>query len=496
LSHRHHDIDTPGNPNSPKRCSHHRNGISRSSGTRSALSNKQIFLRTGDRTGSFKYKNVTLTYVKVCEFGWTNHLRLNPRPSLSLSNTHSLWSPRTRIRYNTLSDRSWSKAEFIARPLSRPWQGKLQPNLAINPSRLVVAAGCSLYSYRFSKPAGDGSVSGVQFEGSCVMKKGTPRRDITSIAFVPDGGLDRTLLIGYEDGVMERIHLIPPSRKGKQVQHSSEQSFNLHNEDLIESISTRGHIILSLSAHGTAALSSPSLSPIILDLGVRGWSSYLSKSYAAFGTSSTTPLVLHSISESSFSSIPLAILGSGTNNANRLRLSAVYGVSVAPPSFPWGASDQILVSGWYDGVIRVHDLRSSLRTAATERGPAPLRSILEMCDPWSFEAIYAISCGGGSSAHIAAGSARHSAVSFWDVRSPKLGWSVHAPGNDSSPVYDLILEGSRLFGATQSRPFVYDFGLGVTKKTYPHLPPPTHHDKNGSDIAFYVTKYNHSRISD
>jgi hypothetical protein len=37
------------------------------------------------------------------------------------------------------------------------------------------------------------------------------------------------------------------------------------------------------------------------------------------------------------------------------------------------------------------------------------------------------------------------------------GWSVYAPGNDRSPVYTVILESSRLFGATESRPFVYDF---------------------------------------
>src|SRR5262245_20252449 len=102
---------------------------------------------------------------QVREFGWTDYLRLNCHPSFSLSNTR--WTSQVRVRYHTLSDRSWSNAEFIARPLSRPWQGKLQPCLAINSSRLVVAAGCSLHSYIFLKTSGNRGAPGVGFEGSC-----------------------------------------------------------------------------------------------------------------------------------------------------------------------------------------------------------------------------------------------------------------------------------------------------------------------------------------
>jgi hypothetical protein len=83
--------------------------------------------------------------------------------------------------------------------------------------------------------------------------------------------------------------------------------------------------------------------------------------------------------------------------------------------------------------------------------------VLTLANSWSIEPIYSVSSGGGAGSHIAAGSARHSLVSFWDVRSPAGGFSVHAPLNDPSPVYSLILESSRLFGVTQSRPFVLDF---------------------------------------
>jgi WD40 repeat protein len=161
-----------------------------------------------------------------------------------------------------------------------------------------------------------------------------------------------------------------------------------------------------------------------------------------------------------------------------------------PPASPLGPPDQILVSGWYDGHVRVHDLRSSTRvsTINTVDGPAPLIPVLEShFDPWCLEPIYSVSCGGGSSAFIAAGVARHSLVAFWDVRYPKRGWSVHAPGNDPSPVYAIILESSRLFGATQSRPFVYDFGPGVTHDTYPWVQYPSDADS----FNYYVTRYSH-----
>jgi len=162
----------------------------------------------------------------------------------------------------------------------------------------------------------------------------------------------------------------------------------------------------------------------------------------------------------------------------------VYGIASAPPASPWGASDQILVSGWFDGLVRVHDMRSSHAPSLT------------FADPWSFEPVYAVACGGGGGAHIAAGSARHSVVAFWDVRVASRGWSVHAPGNDVSPVYSIILESSRLFGATQSRPFVYDFGPAVRPETYPSLPPTQDNDglkhkKVWDRIGFYVTKYDH-----
>lgn len=194
------------------------------------------------------------------------------------------------------------------------------------------------------------------------------------------------------------------------------------------------------------------------------------------------------------------------------RPSAVYAIESAPMSSPWGASDQIVVSGWYDGMVRVHDLRSSARTTANPTGGAPMSALLptlSFSDPWSYEPIYSLACGGGSTAHIAAGSARHSVVAFWDIRSPGKGWSMHAPGNDSSPVYSLVVDGPRVFGANESRGFVLDFGMGVSEQTYPPIVPDTIRRRRGGvlgvddgmkrigkgGVGIYVTKYTHHKLA-
>ncbi|KAF7796261.1 hypothetical protein EIP86_007435 [Pleurotus ostreatoroseus] len=278
--------------------------------------------------------------------------------------------------------------------------------------------------------------------------------------------------------------------------------------------------MLSLSSSGLSALlplSASDSNPELIDLGLRSWAGHLSlkssSGYAAFGTTSRLPLSVHQITPTQFSPRPSALLAPHSGQTERS--TAVYAIQSAPFAAPWGSSDQIVVSGWYDGVVRVHDLRASTRApvdpAAHPSAPtSALVPVLFVSDPWSFEPIYSVACGGGSMAHIAAGSARHSVVSFWDVRAPGKGWSVHAPGNDSSPVYSLIMDGSRVFGANESRGFVFDFGMGACEQSYPPIVPdavPPGRRRRGSAMALndgmrrtekggvgvYVTKYTHSK---
>ncbi|KAJ6559046.1 hypothetical protein DFH09DRAFT_1036330 [Mycena vulgaris] len=442
----------------------------------------------------------------VNEFGWTGHQRHNPRPSMSLTKSRMKWTPMARVKHDFLTDNSWSQSEFVARPLSAPWSGKEQPRMTINPSRLIVAAGTIIYSYKFGVSTNDDAPP-IAFEGSCSLARTYRDRAnfITALTFIPDAGLDQTLCVGFQDGSFERIVLKGLSKRQAtatlRVHRSPGPPLHLPQKDLLESLSSSGNSLLSLSASGRATLAGieapPSSSTI--DLQLRSWVSHLcmesTSPYAAFGTSSATSLTIHSITTDRLAPLPSAVL---CQTESATAGSAVYGISKGPRSSPWGPSPQVVVSGWYNGTVSIHDLRSCSRSLApgAPNSPASLRPVLTLVNSWSIEPIYSVSCGGGAGSHVAAGSARHSLLSLWDVRSPANGFSVHAPLNDPSPVYSVILESSRLFGVTQSRPFVLDFGPGITGNTYPDLGASsrgfTHFNQKGADgFSYYVTKYQH-----
>ncbi|THU81234.1 hypothetical protein K435DRAFT_694013 [Dendrothele bispora CBS 962.96] len=467
----------------------------------------------------------TILYSLVDNYGWTKYLRLNPRPSVSLSQARGKWSPTQNARYNILTDQAWSELHFVARPLSRPWIGRFQPVLALNNSRLVVASGCTIYSYRFAFVKSRRlDAPPVQHEGTISLSDDSRniRCDITSLAFIEDGRRSQTLLCGLQNGTYVKV-LISLDKANKMTSRVIPFANHPVTLDTIQSLSADGSLLLSLTYGGEASLMSMTSPDSILSsihLTKRSWKSFLnmeaSSPFAAFGTSSNTPLTIHSVlSGSELSQQPTTIL-STREDAPSFR-SAVYGICRASTFFPGGSSPQILVSGWFDGQVRVHDLRVSpgeLGGPATSSEPSlslssssqstseqdssastdrvPLRPVLTLSDPWTYDPIYSVSSGGGNGSHIAAGSARHSVVSFWDVRNPSKGWSVYAPGNDRSPVYDVVLESSRLFGATESRPFVYDFGPGVTKDTYPFIKPDNLRKNKSNPISYYVTKYTHT----
>ncbi|KAJ7784424.1 hypothetical protein B0H16DRAFT_1402337 [Mycena metata] len=442
----------------------------------------------------------------VNEFGWAGYQRQNPRPSTSLTKSRMAWSPMARVKHDVLADRAWSLSEFIARPLSAPWPKKERPVMAINSSRLVVAAGTSIYSYTFGVSA-DNDAPPVALEGSCSLSAKHNRKNcITALTFIPDGGLDNTLCVGFQDGTLERVVLQGPStRKADvtlRVQRAVPQPVH---PDHIESLATSPgrNLLLSLSAGGRVVLEDTQnpTSTSAINLQTRSWVSHLcmesSSPYAAFGTSSLTPLAIHSIRNDRLTHRPVAVLAAVTPS------SAVYGICSGPPSSLWGASPEVVVSGWYNGTVSIHDLRSSSRSCSPENqatdSPAPLRPEMTLVNSWSDEPIYSVSSGGGGGTHIAAGAARHSLVSVWDVRYPIGGFSVHAPLNDRSPVYSVILESSRLFGVTESRPFAFDFGPGITQSTYPDLGLSTEErstwrDPESTDgLGYYVTKYGNRR---
>ncbi|KAI0087804.1 hypothetical protein BDY19DRAFT_224799 [Irpex rosettiformis] len=462
-------------------------------------------------------------YQLVEEYGWRSYLKIHPRPCYGYAKTFISWSARDQLRLRAVGDTNWRDKEFVARPLSQRWVSKLQPILSINPSRLILAAGSHIYTYDFHPSPSARHAAPVKPECTYVTTMLHPSRDITSMVSVPDGDNDRTIFVGYADGALERL-VLPSKSKTHETPfaiRAPEECHNLHNGEILESLSVSSNHLLSLSASGKAgllSLNSLDRQHTSINLGYRSWCGYLSMGssspFAAFGTTSPHAFSTHNIYSSHIDPRASVYLSPGSHLSTT---SAVYAIVRAPPSSPWGASHQIIVSGWYDGLVHVHDLRSSSRTPSSNDHSIPsLLPTLTLADPWSYEPIYSLCSGGGSDAHVVAGSARHSVLAFWDVRSPNFGWSVHAPGNDSSPVYSVVMDGSRVFGANESRGFVLDFGGGVMEDTYPpiaHDPVPTATNRNwrrgrvgsaGGDATlkkdttngpgFYVTKYNHGKL--
>ncbi|KAJ7147083.1 hypothetical protein C8R43DRAFT_1097267, partial [Mycena crocata] len=150
------------------------------------------------------------------------------------------WPAMACVKHDIITDRAWSHSQFMARPLSAPWPGKEQPIMAINSSRLLVAAGTILYSYLFGVSNSE-EAPPITLEGSFSL---AARRDrcITALAYIPDGGLDQTFFVGFQDGTCERIVLAGRSKHNYittlHVQRSTGRPLQPPHKDLLESLSS------------------------------------------------------------------------------------------------------------------------------------------------------------------------------------------------------------------------------------------------------------------
>ncbi|KAF8464760.1 hypothetical protein JB92DRAFT_3136146 [Gautieria morchelliformis] len=426
-------------------------------------------------------KTCRVLHAIVEDSGWKVYALEHPLPSQSLTPAlnYSLWSMRDLVRHQKLAHTAWKRRQFVSRPLGPEWSSKFHSVMAISSSRLVVAAGNTLYCYKFTPPTSRHSEAPrVIFEYVVTFPKDA-RRDISGIAFEHDG---QGVILSSFHGALGRISL---------PQSSSRKHWSVRAPDLlyfqrqgrpIRSMSVASNTVLTIDSVGLASMYSLAdpdrslLSSFAVggSLPATGWATHLSlrssSGFAVFGTSSATPLVAHGVTESGISAYPQAILSlSGKPSTTAIR-RAVYSITgTSPRTFPWASSsDQIIISGWYHGIISLHDLRCPAHSDSLGRGPI-LPPVQTMKDPLMLSPIYSLSSAG---AHIAAGSARSSVVHLYDVRSPKTGWSIYLPQEygrpTSSPVYSCLLESTRLWAATESRPFVVDFGE-VHERTFPRV---------------------------
>src|SRR6202034_3650423 len=108
--------------------------------------------------------------------------------------------------------------------------------------------------------------SGVKFEGSCsLLNPRAASSDISEIEFIPDGGLDQTLAVAFDDGVIERVvlsHSPQQSSSGTMVVSHRDPIFRYHDGGFTESLTCDNDTLLSLSSTGKVALAQMLSSPI------------------------------------------------------------------------------------------------------------------------------------------------------------------------------------------------------------------------------------------
>lgn len=426
-------------------------------------------------------------------------------PLSSVDSERMVW--RERARHAFLTNLRWASRDFTSWVLNTQWRSRYHSVLALSSTTLAVAAGSTIYTYSLSK-RGVQEALAIQ-----VHRDSLPATDITGLAFLPNIGATRQMLITDMSGCVMRIHSDVGSTSfsearprltgrwyGKSTYASQTARYD-HPREAIKALSTSGSMALTISTTGFLSFfntSAPWVNPSTYQSQKTGWTCHLqleaSTPFAATGLQTGASVIAIRASGFDSTTQPLARLGGSKDPC------PVYAIS---PFLP-GASPDIITTGWYDGKVRVHDLRLPPVSAASTSAPSSplsgsplLKPVMTLSDPWrSFDAIYSLSARGvpsssGNYSHhyVTAGSAQHSVVAIWDVRSPPAGWSVYAPGGDRSPVYALVTEGSRVWGTTQSRAFMLDFAWGSTPmdRRWPHV----EGVERGSYGAFEAATYSH-----
>jgi len=405
-------------------------------------------------------------------------------------------SEKQRARHDFTSNRNWTSLRFSAQALCTPWPSLFQPVLAQNMSgnRMAVLAGNALLSFNFSRPrqlsnpAGALQTTNIRLDTRLALPQATARdgqHDLVGAAFVPDYSADgsRTLIVAMYDGSVERLHL-PKVDSQTPMDHSSrvvrtasyERAPGMKN---VHGLASAGHTTVVLGRAGHVAMyraNAPWQSPDTVTLpGIRkgrSYAAYIARdaSFVAFGRAHVdNALSVHRIRPEGgidvvqFDSLP----GSGVRKSD-----AVYAFAPMEPG-PTG-NPNLLLSGWFDGSARAYDLRE----------PPECGAYLTLRDPWSNEGLFSVAAAGH---RVAAGTRRHGMIALFDVRSPKDGWSVYAPGrSESSPVYGLALEESRVFGLTRTRAFAIDVAEGFSAETFPML-------HGEAKLQHTVMTYQHSK---
>lgn len=431
------------------------------------------------------------------------------------------------IIYNSRVQRNFETAAFLCRQVGKTWSRPHRPVLAITADRILVGAGSSIISHELSFGPGNsndrsGGHKGVidthaipvplaaesfhsrtgrgQADRGHKIRTPSALDDLTGIIPLEDG----SLVVSTVNGKVQRIKTETRHGAGHRIYKTASVTalYTSQKNVPIESLSTSfrrqgstpSSMCISAAQNGVVSLfdaSSPWSSASQINVPARPWSSHLcldgSKSYATIGTSGVDPLMVLPVTPDGFVAVESHRKAAMVSESLRLSgpdsKTAVYDVTSLHPDITSPFSNDsasIILSSWFDGRARVHDLRVSgygnLVGAEGDNSPQHLRPVLELSDPWAQSSLY--SCTFVGQGNIAAGSSRHGMVHFWDSRkavnpviqsemsnersnpskiisnelttsSNQGAFSVFTPGRPESPVYNLEGEEAE-YGALQT----------------------------------------------
>ena len=367
-------------------------------------------------------------------------------------------------------DDAWNDVDAALLQLGSTWQRKALPVIDLDATngRLLLAAGPSLHITDFDK---HGKPFPLLAQPEQIGK--TAVDDITGLAAVPGRS---EIIVGTLQGALKRLNVTAGSaRVDIMATYGAHASLSAASAagaiqalavtaDLIATASTpragsgyrrsrdsdieRGEGQLSLYT-----LRSPWQPPTSIPLQSKPWSlQWQSDRSLALGHTGESPLSLYTLTPSGIDPHPRHLSGPTYR-------SAVYAFAPYPSST---AQDDLVLSGWYDGIIRLHDLRLPDTTP-----------VLELGDQWSEDAIYSLATSPHLPHTVIAGVSRHSALKIADLRAGRGG--VHTTlfaAHDSSPLYTLALDGkARVFGATEKRALMLDLKPGAVEGWWSEAPP-------------------------
>ncbi|KAK6902656.1 hypothetical protein I203_107914 [Kwoniella mangroviensis CBS 8507] len=421
-------------------------------------------------------------YDRVTSLGIPLYLSSHRQSQITLFPSSDQWDPLNLLKHNHYIKRSLAHHRFHALQVGPTWSKSVIPTLEITFNNLVIGVGSKI-SVHPLRPTSTSDRHGGKVIDRAVEYDIRTKKDQGGksdiIGIVPiDGGSSGEYIVAQFDGTIQRIHLpFSSSSSSSDIDiygytnptlsiKARYSSFTQPKESINTLTGTAdGRQFVTTSVSGRVNIystNSPWTEPSFIQLkSPRAWSSLLSNSH----DNSIGPMAILGIQGGMdiYNLLPTGI----SSRPNRKLigpeeplLSSPYCLQL-PPTNPDGTpqtshNPNLLLSGWYDSHLRIHDLRLPFKL--------PVGQFSDQYT-WSDGSAYYSTCWVGEY-HIAGGTSKHGTISFFDIRNSKnknknkndrTGWSCFSPNGKGSPVYSMKYDNGKIYGVTERRSFVLSF---------------------------------------